>query len=43
VAAFQGELSQLARQEIAPQLPDISASLRELQARREQLAKETPP
>ena len=37
VDSYKAQLSQLAQVDIAPELPDISASLSQLQARREQL------
>lgn len=40
VAGFRQQLAGLAERQIAPELPDISASLRALQARRRQLSQE---
>ncbi len=40
VSGFQEQLEALARQDVAPPLPDISASLRALQARRQHLHQE---
>lgn len=41
VAGFRGQIEGLAKRQIAPPLPDISASLRALQERRRQLSQET--
>ncbi len=41
VAGFRQQLEALARRNVAPALPDISASLRALQARRRQLTRES--
>jgi uroporphyrin-III C-methyltransferase len=41
VAGFRQQLESLAQRNVAPALPDISASLRELQARRQRISQET--
>lgn len=41
VAGFQQQLEGLAQRNVAPSLPDISASLRALQTRRQRIAQET--
>jgi len=43
VAGFRQQLDSLAMREVAPALPDISDSLRALQARRQQLSQEGNP
>ena len=43
VAGFRSQVEALARRDVAPTLPDISDSLRALQARRQRLTQETTP